>query len=84
MPLRVLRTLVGSAVGTGSGTGNGTGTGSGAAPPALCWRDGEVQALCADGVLRLLEFELEGQVRDATAFRARFGDTVLPLADGRK
>ena len=80
-PRRVLRTLVGS----DSGAGRGARAAAPApAPPALCWRDGEVQASCADGVLRLLEFELDGQVRDATAFRARFGDTVLPLADGRK
>jgi methionyl-tRNA formyltransferase len=79
MPLRVLRTLVGSAVGAGAAAGAASPT-----PPTLCWRDGEVQALCADGVLRLLEFELEGQVCDAMAFRARFGDAVLPLADGRK
>jgi len=72
MPLRVLRTLVGAGAGTGG------------AAPVLCCRGGEVQALCGDGVLRLLEFELDGQVRDAPAFQARFGDSVLPLADGRK
>ncbi len=71
MALRVLRTL--PAAGSG---------GAGSAPPGLCWRGGEVQALCADGVLRLLEFELDGQVRDAQAFHARFGDKVLPLTGG--
>lgn len=72
MPLQVLRTLV------------GTGAGSGGGPPVLCCRGGELQAQCTDGVLRLLEFSLDGQVRDAQAFRARFGDAVLPLADGRR
>ena len=70
MPLRVLRTA--------------TGAGSGSAQPGLCWRGGEVQAFCADGVLRLLEFELDGQVRDAAAFHARFGDKILPLTSGLK
>ena len=46
--------------------------------------DGEVQAVCPDGALRLLEFELDRQVRDAAAFRARFGATALPLADGQR
>ena len=77
MPLRVLRSLVGAGAGAGA-------AGAGGAPPVLCCRDGEVQARCSDGVLRLLEFELDGQVRDAQAYRARFGDTALPLADGRK
>jgi methionyl-tRNA formyltransferase len=46
--------------------------------------DGEVQAVCADGTLRLLEFELDGQVRDAAAFGARFGATALPLTNGQR
>jgi methionyl-tRNA formyltransferase len=70
MPLRVLRTA--------------TGGGVGSAPPGLCCRGGEVQALCADGVLRLLEFELDGKVRDAVAFHARFGEQILPLTNGLK
>ncbi len=44
----------------------------------------EVQAVCPDGALRLLEFELDGKVRDAAAFRARFGAEALPLADGQR
>ena len=52
--------------------------------PLLRRRDDEVQAQCADGVLRLLEFELDGAVRDAKMFRARFGDQTLPLANGRR
>jgi methionyl-tRNA formyltransferase len=69
LPLRVLRTLPAS--------------GPRAAPPQLRWVDGEVLALCPDGALRLLEFELDGQVRDAAAFRARFGAAALPLASGQ-
>ena len=69
MPLRVLRTL--------------PLPGAGAAQPELRWIDGEVRALCHDGALRLLEFELDGRVRDAAAFRAAHGDGALALADGR-
>jgi hypothetical protein len=46
--------------------------------------EGEVLAVCRDGALRLLEFELDGQVRDAQGFRARFGARALPLADGQR
>lgn len=69
MPLRVLRTMR-------------AGGAQRASPPQLRWVDGEVQAQCADGALRLLEFELDGQVRDAAAFHARFGATALPLLSG--
>jgi methionyl-tRNA formyltransferase len=70
LPLRVLRTLPADA--------------PRAARAELRLVDGEVQAVCADGALRLLEFELDGQVRDAEAFRARFGPKALPLADGQR
>ena len=76
MSLRVLRTATGAGLSAGGGAGS--------AQPGLCCRSGEVQALCADGVLRLLEFELDGQVRDAAAFHARFGDKILPLTSGLK
>ncbi len=46
--------------------------------------DGEVQAVCPDGALRLLEFELDGQVRDAQAFGTRFGARALPLENGQR
>jgi methionyl-tRNA formyltransferase len=55
-----------------------------ATPPELRWIEGEVRALCADGALRLLEFELDGQVRDAAAFQARFGTAALTLGAGRQ
>ena len=68
-PLRVLRSL--------------PAPGAGAAEPVLRWIDGELRALCHDGVLRLLEFEFDGQVRDAAAFHARYGGNALVLGNGR-
>jgi methionyl-tRNA formyltransferase len=70
LPLRVLRTLPAGA--------------PRAARPELRMAEGEVRAVCADGALRLLEFELDGQVRDAAAFRARFGEMALPLTNGQR
>jgi methionyl-tRNA formyltransferase len=52
--------------------------------PELRLVEGEVQAVCPDGALRLLEFELDGTVRDAVAFRMRFGAEALPLTDGQR
>jgi methionyl-tRNA formyltransferase len=69
MPLRVLRTL--------------PAPGPATAQPELRWIDGEVRALCRDGALRLLEFELDGRVRDAAAFHARYGGDALALDNGR-
>ena len=54
-------------------------TGPGAARPVLRWQDGEVRALCHDAALRLLEFEIDGSIRDAAAFHARFGAAALAL-----
>jgi len=65
LPLRILRTL--------------PAAGPCAAAAELRWIDGEVRALCADGALRLLEFELDGQPCDAAAFRARYGTAAVPL-----
>ena len=53
------------------------------AQPELRWIDGEVRALCHDGALRLLEFELDGQLRDAAAFHARYGGNALVLGNGQ-
>ena len=53
-----------------------------AAQPELRWVDGEVVAQCPEGALRLLEFELDGKVRNAAEFLARFGTQALPLANG--
>jgi methionyl-tRNA formyltransferase len=68
-PLRILRTL--------------PADGPRAAQPELRWIDGEVRALCADGAVRLLEFELDGQRCEAAAFRARYGTTAVPLGSAR-
>ncbi len=54
-------------------------SGPSAAEPVLRWHSGEVQAHCADGILRLLEFELGADIRSAAAFHERFGDASLPL-----
>ena len=70
LALRILRTL--------------PAEGPRAARAELRLVDGEVQAVCPDGTLRLLEFELDGKVRDAAAFRARFGAKALPLTDGQR
>ncbi|MGH8253750.1 MAG: formyltransferase [Steroidobacteraceae bacterium] len=69
-PLRVLRTI--PAPGAAS-----------AAQPELRWLDGAAQALCHDGALHLLEFELDGRAMDAAAFHARFGSAPLKLENGR-
>jgi methionyl-tRNA formyltransferase len=70
LALRVLRTL--------------PAPGPRAASAELRWIDGEVRALCADGALRLLEFELDGQPCDAPGFHARYGMRALPLAGGEQ
>jgi methionyl-tRNA formyltransferase len=54
----------------------------GSAEPQLLWRDEAVLALCPDGALKLLEFELGSGVRDAAGFRARYGARSLALANG--
>lgn len=66
--LRVLRTL--------------PVAGPGSAEPQLLWCDEAVLALCPDGALELLEFELGSGVRDAAGFRARYGTRSLALANG--
>jgi len=80
MRLRILRTLCAP----DAGVARPGAVAPGAALPLLRWRDDEVQAQCAGGVLRLLEFELDGTVHDARMFRARFGDQTLPLTNGQR
>ncbi|HTT04970.1 MAG TPA: formyltransferase [Steroidobacteraceae bacterium] len=65
-PLRIRRSLLGPA-------------GLTAAQPSLCQRAGDVYALCPDGAVKLLDFELGSHVRDAAAFRRRFGERAVPL-----
>jgi methionyl-tRNA formyltransferase len=66
LPLRLLRTL--------------PAAGPSAPQPELRWVAGEVVAALPDGALRLLEFELDGVICNATGFHARFGATALPLS----
>jgi methionyl-tRNA formyltransferase len=47
--------------------------------PVLCWRDGDVWALCHDGALKLLEFALEPDLRTAAEFQRRYGAEALVL-----
>jgi methionyl-tRNA formyltransferase len=50
-----------------------------AEPPVLRWRDGNVYALCRDGALKLLEFELGDDVGSAEGFHRRYGERSLTL-----
>ncbi len=47
--------------------------------PALLWEDGFVHALCRDGSVKLLDFELGASIRDAEGFRRQFGERPVPL-----
>jgi len=66
MPLRILRSLPAPSEGR-------------AEPPRLRWRDGNIYALCHDGALKLLEFELGDDVGSAEGFHRRFGERLLAL-----
>lgn len=50
-----------------------------AAQPSLCQRAGDVYALCPDGAVKLLDFELGTRIRDAESFRQRFGERAVLL-----
>ena len=50
-----------------------------AEPPVLRWRDGNVYALCHDGALKLLQFELGDDIGSAEGFHRRFGERSLTL-----
>ena len=65
-PLRILRAL--PAVNAGR-----------AAAPLLHWRDGSVYALCHDGALKLLQFELGDDIGSAEGFHRRYGERSLTL-----
>ncbi|MGH8143419.1 MAG: formyltransferase [Steroidobacteraceae bacterium] len=47
--------------------------------PVLCWQHGRVRAICANGALDLLEFELDGRIDSAEAFQRTFGTRTLAL-----
>jgi len=49
------------------------------ATPVLQWQDDDVLARCHDGALKLLEFELGSEIRDAAAFHQRYGDRPVSL-----
>jgi methionyl-tRNA formyltransferase len=66
MPMRILRSLLGPASLT-------------AAPALLRWQDGQLLALCHDGALKVLEFELGNEIRSAMAFYRAFGTRPVPL-----
>ncbi len=77
MPLRILRSLPAR---TGEAPpAQPTDAAGGAGVPALRWHRGELYALCHDGALKLLQFELGVAVASAESFCQRFGERALPL-----
>ena len=66
LPLRILRALPAANAGR-------------AAAPLLHWRDGSVYALCHDGALKLLEFELGDDIASAEGFHRSYGERSLTL-----
>jgi methionyl-tRNA formyltransferase len=67
MTLRILRSLPAPA-------------GMCADPPQLRWFDGDLYALCHDGALKLLQFELGDDIGSAQGFHRRFGERALLLS----
>jgi methionyl-tRNA formyltransferase len=53
-------------------------------PPQLRWRDGDVYALCHDGALKLLQFELGDDIGSAQGFHRRFGEHSLLLSSSKE
>lgn len=66
MPMRILRSLPGPVSLT-------------AEPALLRWQEGELLAVCHDGSLKLLEFELGTEIHNAAAFYRAFGARAVPL-----
>lgn len=60
-PMRILQTLVTKC------------TAAGKQPPAFYVKDGKSYAICGQGVLRVVRFELDGVEMSADQFAARFG-----------
>jgi methionyl-tRNA formyltransferase len=52
-----------------------------AAAPVLMARPQGLHALCHDGSVKLIDFELGADIRDVGDFRRRFGDGAVPLQD---
>jgi methionyl-tRNA formyltransferase len=67
MPLRILRSLPAASELRSE-------------PPVVRWRDGDVYAMCHDGALKLLEFELGEELGGAEAFHRRYGERALALS----
>ena len=66
MPLRILRSLPGPSDWR-------------AAAPQLRWRDGDIYALCHDGALKLLLFQLGEDIDSVGEFHRRHGEQSLML-----
>jgi len=71
VPLRILRSLP---VSVPDGL-----AAAAAAPPVLRWHRGALYVLCHDGALKILQFDLGGELHDAEAFHRRFGERALKL-----
>jgi methionyl-tRNA formyltransferase len=71
MPVRILRTLPPGAAADPPASATGA--------PLLQWHAGSVWALCHDGAIKLLEFQLDGEAYDAERFHRRFGEKALKL-----
>ncbi len=72
--VRILRTLPVAAAEVPPALADAT-----AHAPALRWSAGDVYALCHDGVLKLLQFELDGRPADAAMFHRGYGERFVPL-----
>ncbi len=72
--LRILRTLPVTPEAVPAALADAT-----AHAPALRWCAGTVYALCHDGVLKVLEFELDGRPADAAIFHRGYGERFVPL-----
>ena len=73
LPLRILRSLAASLPAQPDTDGSVDDA------PVLRWRNGDVYALCRDGAVKLLEFELGPDIGNAAAFHRRFGDRAVLL-----
>lgn len=65
-PLRILQTLVTKCTASGES-------------PACYVKNNQVYAICGQGVLRIVRFELDGAESNAMAFTKQFGEGRIPL-----
>jgi methionyl-tRNA formyltransferase len=87
VPLRILRSLFVGAAPAGAASQlapalveAGAARESAAAAATLRWREGWLYALCPDGALKILEFELGDDCNSAEGFYRRYGERALPLS----